>query len=134
MATQKPNYYRQLNYWLVSDLSQDDVPKVHILTAIKMEHHAVTLEIDSLDDQQHGPSLWKFNSSVLDDILFVEHLRKNFPNCQHETNFCDDFRIKWDWIKYKICEESIRYSKLKAKEMRNRTQIIENRFKLCENY
>ena len=46
-----------------------------------MEHHAVTLEIDSLDDQQHGPSLWKFNSSLLDDILFVEHLRKNFHNC-----------------------------------------------------
>lgn len=41
-----------------------------------MEHHAVTLEIDSLGDQQHGPSLWNFNSSLLDDILFVEHLRK----------------------------------------------------------
>lgn len=46
-----------------------------------MENHAVTLEIDSLDDQQHGLSLWKFKSSLLDDILFVEHLRKNFPNC-----------------------------------------------------
>ena len=35
-------------------------------------------------------------------------------------------------MKYKIREESITYSKLKAKERRNIIQIIENRLKLCE--
>ena len=36
----------------------------------------ITLEIDSVDDQQCGPSFWKFNNSLLDDVLFVERLRK----------------------------------------------------------
>ena len=102
------------------------------MTAIKMDHDAVTLEIDGVDDQQRGPSFWKFNNSLLDNILFVEHLCENFPKWQEEINFCDDLRIKWDWIKCKICKESITYSKLKAKERRNRIQTIENRLKICE--
>ena len=127
-----PIIQRCLDYWLISDLLQDDVAKVDMVTAIKTDHHAVTLEIDSVDDQQRGPSFWKFNNSLLDDMLFVERLRENFPKWQDEINFCDDLRIKWDWIKYKICEESITYSKLKAKERRNRIQTIENRLKICE--
>lgn len=111
---------------------QDDIAKVDIVTAIKTDHHAVTLEIDSVDDQQHGPFFWKFKNSLLDDILFLERLRENFSKWQDKINFCDDLRIKWDWIKYKIREESITYSELKAKERRNRIQTIENRLKICE--
>ena len=68
----------------------------------------------------------------MDDALFVERLRVNFPKWLDKINFCDDLRIKWDWMKYKIREESISYSKLKAKERRNRIQTIENRLKVCE--
>ena len=102
------------------------------MTAIRTDHHAITLEIDSLNDQQHGPSFWKFNNSLLDDAFYVERLRENFPKWIDEINFCDDSRIKWDWMKYKIRGESISYSKLKAKERRNRIQTIENRLKICE--
>ena len=51
-----------------------------VVTAIKTDHSAITLEIDSLDDQQRGPSFWKFNNSLLgllDDPLFVQRLREN---------------------------------------------------------
>jgi len=102
------------------------------VTAIRTDHHTIILEINSLDDQRCGPSFWKFNNSLFDDSLFVERLRVNFPKWLDEINFCDDLRIKWDWMKYKIQEESILYSKLKAKERRNRIQTIENRLKICE--
>ena len=113
---------------------QDNVAKVDIVTAIKTDHHAITLEIDSVDDQQPGPSFWKYNDSLLDDVLFVERLYENFPTWQDLIKFCDDLRIKWDWMKHKIREESITYSKLKAKERKKSIQIIENRLKIhvCE--
>ena len=57
---------------------------------------------------------------------------KTVSKWQDEINFCDDLRIKWDWMKYKIREESITYSKLKAKERRNKIQEIESRLKICE--
>ena len=129
-----PVIQRRLVYWLISNLLQDDVAKVDIVTAIKTDHHAITLEIDSVDDQQPGPSFWKYNDSLLDDVLFVERLYENFPTWQDLIKFCDDLRIKWDWMKHKIREESITYSKLKAKERKKSIQIIENRLKIhvCE--
>ena len=111
-----PIIQRRLDYWLISDSLQDDVAKVDIVTATRTDHLAITLEIDSLDDQQHGSFFWKFNNSLLDDAL----LRQNFPKWLDEIIFCDDLRIKWDWMKYKIGEESVLYSKVTAKEGRNK--------------
>ena len=59
-------------------------------------------------------------------------LRENFSNWLQEINFCDDTRVKWDWMKYKIRQESILYSKSKAKERRKKLQTIENKLKICE--
>ena len=40
--------------------------------------------------------------------------------------------MEWDWIKYKIRQESMTYSKLKAKERKAKMKTIEDRLKLCE--
>ena len=117
---------------IISDSLQDDVEKVDIVTAIRKDHSAIALEIDSLDDQQRGPSFWKFNNNLLDDALFVQRLREKFSMWLDEINFCVDPRIKWDWMKYKIRKESISFSKLKAQERRRKIQAIENRLKICE--
>ena len=68
----------------------------------------------------------------MDDPLFVQQLRESFPKWLDEVNFCCDLRIKWDWLKYKIREESISFSKSKAKERRRKIQTIENRLRVCE--
>ena len=127
-----PIIQRRLDYWLISDSLQDDVAKIDIVTAIKTDHSAVFLEIDSLADHPRGPSFWKFNNSLLDDPTFVQGLRENFPLWLKEISFCDDLRVKWDWIKYKIRQESMTYSKLKAKERKAKMKTIEDRLKLCE--
>ena len=49
---------RRLDYWLISHSLQDDVAKIDIVTAIKTDHSAVFLEIDSLADHPRGPSFW----------------------------------------------------------------------------
>ena len=105
-----PIIQRQLDYWLISDFLQEDVVKVDVVTAIKTDHSAITLEIDSLSDQQCSPSFWRFNNSPLEDPLFVQQLWESFPKCLDEVNFCCDLRIKWDWLNYEIREESISFS------------------------
>ena len=52
---------------------------------------------------------------------FTENLQ-NLLKWRDEFNFCDDLRIKWNWMKYKV---------LKAEERRN-IQTIENRLNICE--
>jgi len=102
------------------------------LTAIKTDHSAVFLEIDSLADHPRGPSFWTYNNSLLDDPTFVQGLRENFALWLKEISFCDDLRVKWNWIKYRIRQESMTYSKLKAKERKAKMKTIEDRLKLCE--
>ena len=57
---------------------QEDVVKSEIVTSIETDHLAITLEIDSLDDQQRGPSFWKFNNNLLEHSVFVQSLREKF--------------------------------------------------------
>ena len=60
---------------------QEDVVKSEIVTAIKTDHLAITLEIDNPGNQQRGPSFWKFNNSLLEDPIFrVQSLGENFPH------------------------------------------------------
>ena len=72
-----PIIQRRLDYWFISDMLQEDVVKSEIVTSIKTDHLAITLENDSLDDQQRGPSFWKSNNSLLEDLVFVQSLREN---------------------------------------------------------
>ena len=43
-------------------------------------------------------SFWKFNNSPLEEAVFVQSLRENFSLWLEGINFCDDIRIKWDWM------------------------------------
>ena len=104
----KPIIQRRLDYWFISDLLQDDVAKIDIITSIKSDHSAIVIEVDSMADQPRGPSFWKFNNSLLDDPVFVQSMRDNFPLWLEEISFCEDLRIKWDYIKYKIRQDSIK--------------------------
>lgn len=54
-------------------------------------------------DQFRGFFFWKFNNSFLDDFVFVQSMCDNFFLWLEEISFCEDLRIKWDYIKYKIC-------------------------------
>ena len=132
MEAKKPNNSKAIRLLAISDLLEDGVANVDIVTAIKTDHSAITLEINSLKDQQRGPSFWKFNNSLSEDPVYYQCLRDGFPKWLDEINYCDDLRVKWDWTKYKIREESISYSKSKAKERRKKMQDIERKLKFCE--
>ena len=113
-----PLIQRRLDYWFIPESLQDDVAKIGIVPAVRTDHSAVVIEINSLGTQNHGPSFWKINNSLLEDPTYVELIRENVPVWLSEINFCPDYRIVWDWIKYNIRRESISYSKRKASKKR----------------
>jgi len=67
----KPFIRRRLDYWLVTTDIQDDLTETNIIPAIKSDHSAITLTLNSLDKQNFGPSYWKFNSSLLEDASYI---------------------------------------------------------------
>ena len=127
-----PLIQRRLDFWLISDSLQDDTNKADIITAIKTDHSAITLVIDSISDTSHGPSFWKFNNSLLDDEVYLKLITDRIPFWLTEISYNQDVRVQWDWIKYNIRKETIQCSKVKAKKRRERMIMIENKLKLAE--
>lgn len=66
---------RRLDFWLTSTSLQEDVESVDAIPAIKSDHSAITLFINGIDDERHGPSFWKFNASLIDDETYVSLIR-----------------------------------------------------------
>ena len=124
-----PFIQRRLDYWLISDEFQDNVDNTDIISAIKTDHAAIFLQIDSIEKQPTGPSYWKLNSSLLDDQKYIELIKDNIPLWLIEFKDVSDKRVLWDLIKYKIRQVSMKYSKTKAKERRNHLSEIEKKLK-----
>ena len=128
----KPAIQRRLDYWLISDDFQDDVDNTDIISAIKTDHAAIVLHINSIEKQPPGPSYWKFNSSLLDDPKYIDLIKDNVPLWLTEFKDVLVKSLLWDLIKYKIKQLTMKYSKTKAREKRSRLCEIEKKLKECQ--
>ena len=69
----------RLDYWLISNALHDLVKVTDIISAIRTEHSAITLEfVNTLDDVK-GPGVWKMNCSLLDDEEYVNVITESIP-------------------------------------------------------
>ena len=127
-----PVIQRRLDYWLLSDSYQEEVNDVDTIPSINSDHSVIVLHLNSIKEQRHGPSYWKFNASLLDDPKYVSLINDNIPVWRREFVEVNDKRVLWDLIKYRIKQVTIKFSKDKAKARRDKLRIIENSLKECE--
>ena len=80
-----PFIQRRLDYWLLSDSYQEEVEGVDIISSINSDHSAIVLHFNSIEEQRHGPSYWKFNASLLDDPDFCKLITESVPECKRFT-------------------------------------------------
>ena len=66
-----PFIQRRLDYWLVSGACQDDFERCDIIPSINSDRSAIYLHCNSIDKPKHGPSFWKFNTSLTEDDDFI---------------------------------------------------------------
>ena len=92
-----------------------------IKTSIKSDHSAI------IDDLEKSPNIWKFNSNLVNDSAYCELLTiKIYASWLQEFK-----RVLWDLIKYKIRQQTVRYSKTKARERKAKLQKLEEDLKEC---
>ena len=127
-----PLIQRRLDYWLISDVCQEDIDKPDIISSINSDHSAIVLHFNNIDRQKHGPSFWKFNASLEEDANYVKLLNESLPTWLGEFKDITDKRILWDLIKYRIRQVSIKYSKEKARKRREKITNIEASLKTCK--
>ena len=128
----KPLIQRRLDFWLISEICQEDIEKSDIISSINSDHSAIILHFSSISKQKYGLSFWKFNASLTEDMNYVALLTKSVPEWLAEFSAVTDERVLWDLIKYRIRQFSIKYSKEKTREKRERVSKIEKRLQTCE--
>ena len=74
-----PFIQRRLDYWLISDVCQDEIEMSDIIPSINSDHSAIFLQFNSIEKSDHGPSFWKFNASLVDDEDFVTLINESVP-------------------------------------------------------
>jgi len=126
-----PMIQRRLDFWLVSNAMQEDIDYVDVISSLKSDHSAIVLSINGIEIRSRGPSFWKLNSNLLDDKECVFNLMK-YPLWNDEFKEVTDLRLFWDLMKYRIRQESISYSKLKAKERRSKMAALESKLNDCQ--
>ena len=128
----KPLIQRRLDFWLISDICQDEVEQVKIIPSIKSDHSAITLLFNGIEEQRHGPSHWKFNSNLTKDEEYIKLITNSIPVWIEEFKDVSDKRVLWDLIKYRIRQVSMRYSKEKARLRKVKILEIETSLKLYQ--
>ena len=74
-----PLIQRRLDIWLISNSLQDEIGKKDIITSVKTDHFAITLDIDIISETNRGPSFWKFSNSFLDDESYIDLITDEIP-------------------------------------------------------
>jgi len=77
--------------------------------------------------QPKGPGFWKFNNSLLEDCEYVDKLQEEIPLFNNKYSDVQNLSLKWDLIKMEIHGFTIKFSKLKAKQRRNKESILQNK-------
>ena len=92
---------RRLDFWLISNSSQEDIFATDIMPAIKTDHSAITLYFKKIAEHKPGPSYWKFNSSLVNDREYTDFIKNSYPNWLEEYKDITSKLLLWDIIKYR---------------------------------
>lgn len=80
-----------------------------------------------------GPGFWKFNNTLLDDEVYIAHIRKLIPQIREKYSFVQVKRLFWELMKMEIREKSISFAKQKSRALFERETEISRRLDHLDN-
>ena len=110
----KNSFGSRLDMLFVNHGMLNMVKNTKINTSFRSDHANVEMDIEPIG-LKRGPGLWKFNNSLLTDPKYAETMNKTIENSlQGMQSRTDD--MKWEHLKEVCINETMRYSKQRAKE------------------
>lgn len=117
----RPEIHSRLDVFLISDHLQDFVREVDIKPSLRSDHSSIVLKIYTFKTSR-GHGYWKLNSSFVDEYDYIKSISDGIEGWKLELRDIVDDRVKWEFIKYKIRNESINYGKTRKSTL-NKRQI-----------
>ena len=127
-----PSVKSRLDYWLTSTSLADHIEETDIVPFCQTDHSAILLKLKSIKGQQKGRGYWKMNNSFLSEEPYVKGLLENKTLWVTESSEIKDARVKWELIKYRIRQYSMKYGKQKAQNLKTTEEDLERKLKSWE--
>ena len=128
-----PYIQRRLDYFLVSNNMQSIIKNVNITSAISTDHSAIVLQVFSPGQTTLGPSHWRLNVTLLKNEQYLNEMKANLPKWKLEASDQNNKILLWEFLKYKIREFSLKFSKHIAFEKRKHIPNLEKQVEALEN-
>ena len=122
-SCKNPFLARRLDYIFTSDHIFNSVNFCNITSIAQSDHRLTEIQY-RLTKVDRGPSYWKFNDSLLKDQEYLDKTNKLIEDHINESSNVEP-QFRWDFCKIKIREFTIRYSKAKAKLLRDKKKQAE---------
>ena len=108
----------RLDYFIASNDLYHNLKHIDILPGYRTDHSAITMTINVENkEERRGPGLWKFNSNLLTNLEYTNQVSNLIENLNLKYKTMNPHQ-RWEFVKYKIRDISIRFAKQQAVERR----------------
>ena len=126
---------RRLDFFFISNSLQESIKKTDILPSFCSDHSPIFISFQKNQDITLGKHFWKFNNSLIQDDKYLSEMKQHIKNTINSFDkiFENNPHSQWEFLKYEIRKFTMAYSKMKAKERREKTKILEENLKTLES-
>lgn len=122
---------RRLDYVFLNDAACNIVTNSDIHSVPTSDHRGILVAL-KCENVRRGPGYWKFNNNLLKEKAFVEKINKIIDSTTLEASE-ESAETRWEFLKLKIKNEAIQYSKALAIKNRNTCIDLQSRLRVCES-
>ena len=94
----------------------------------RMSDHKCIKVIFDINLNLRGPGYWKFNTSLLEDTIFVTQMKRIIKEFDSNENS----QLLWESLKIKMKNYSQQYSKIVSKSCKRQINYLENEISIIE--
>ena len=105
----------RLDYMLTSVHLMYNIRNIEILPSFKSDHSLVKLHLHTSEKGSRGPGFWKFNNTLLRDIVYLEYINGWIEQYKEIYSETENKSTLWDVIKCEIRRATLAYSKTQAR-------------------
>ena len=107
--------------------------KFQLISILSQQNPRLSYNIFLLVGDKRGLGYWKFNNSLINDEQFVSQMSSEIEDYFHEIMGISNPVIRWDFLKFKMRQLCMSYSKQKSRKRKQKRMSLESKLKRLEN-
>ena len=120
---------RRLDYFFVSNSLQENICETDIQVAFCTDHSPITFSRKPINNLPRGRSLWKFNNSLLQNDECLRKMKTVIVETEQQLDSeqIKDDQVRWEYLKFKIRDQTIAFSKVLSANKRKEIFSLERK-------